>query len=159
MLLEAKSTAISRLRERRRERILRNSDQRIRRILSGPNGTEVRNAPALEGGEGFKDLVYTYGTPKRIDYAIGSFLFVDTEYYLALDYSLHNFSSLWNADGHFFRSRLHLGLNIDLLSRAGFIAEKLWCFIKESLVIALSFILFNALFCVLALIVDRCCSL
>ncbi|CAG9541001.1 unnamed protein product [Cercopithifilaria johnstoni] len=156
-MLLPESRAISRIRERRRERILRNSDQRIRRILSGPNGTEVRNAPALEGGEGFKDLVHSYETPIRIDFAIGSFLFVDTEYYLALDYFLHYLSSLCDADGYFC-SRLRLVLNIDLLSHAGAIVQNLWCFTKESLMVALSFILFNVLFCILALIVGKCCS-
>uniref|UniRef100_A0A0R3S6K6 Uncharacterized protein n=1 Tax=Elaeophora elaphi TaxID=1147741 RepID=A0A0R3S6K6_9BILA len=137
MLLGPERTAISLIRERRRERILQNSDQRIRRILSGPDGTEVRNAPALEGGEGFKDLVYPCGTPIRIDYANDSFLFIDREYYLALDYSLHDVCN-------------------DI---SGAIVQNLWYFIKESLVIALFFILFNALFCIFALIVGKCCSL
>ncbi|VIO86876.1 Uncharacterized protein BM_BM18160 [Brugia malayi] len=57
MLLKSESTTISRIRERRRKRILRNSDQRIRSILGGLDGAELRNAPALEGGECFRNLV------------------------------------------------------------------------------------------------------
>ncbi|VDM10745.1 unnamed protein product [Wuchereria bancrofti] len=156
MLLEPENTTISRIRERRRERILRNSDQRIRSILGGLDGAELRNAPALEGGEGFRNLVSPSETPIRTGYAIGSFLFDDREYYLALDHFLH-LSSLCDAVGYFLQPRLHLGLN--LLSHAGAVVQNIWCFIKESLVVALSFILFNALFCVFALIVDKCCSL
>ncbi|EJW74880.1 hypothetical protein WUBG_14218 [Wuchereria bancrofti] len=63
MLLEPENTTISRIRERRRERILRNSDQRIRSILGGLDGAELRNAPALEGGEGFRNLVSPSETP------------------------------------------------------------------------------------------------
>ncbi|OZC11106.1 hypothetical protein X798_01932 [Onchocerca flexuosa] len=59
MLLESGKTTTSLRRERRRERILQNSDQRIKSILSGPDGTEIRNAPTLEGGEGFKDLLHS----------------------------------------------------------------------------------------------------
>ncbi|EFO17679.2 hypothetical protein LOAG_10818 [Loa loa] len=159
MLLKSENTATSRIRERRRKRILQNSDQRIRSILSGPDGTEARNAPAMEGGEGFKNLVHSSETSLRIDYAIGDFLFVDTEYHLAVDYSLHNLSSLCDVDGQFSRSRLRLGLTVDLLSHAGAVVQNIWCFIKDSLVIALSFILFNALFCILTLVFGKCCAL
>uniref|UniRef100_A0A914ZG32 Uncharacterized protein n=1 Tax=Parascaris univalens TaxID=6257 RepID=A0A914ZG32_PARUN len=41
-------------RQKRRERILMNSGERIKTILSGPGGKECRNEPALEGGEDFK---------------------------------------------------------------------------------------------------------
>ncbi|KHN79823.1 hypothetical protein Tcan_07615 [Toxocara canis] len=40
-------------RQKRRERILMNSGQRINTILSGPGGHEIRNAPVLEGGNDY----------------------------------------------------------------------------------------------------------
>ncbi|CAJ0579563.1 unnamed protein product, partial [Mesorhabditis spiculigera] len=39
------------LRERRKAKILANSEGRMARILSGPGGEEQRRAPAMEGGE------------------------------------------------------------------------------------------------------------
>uniref|UniRef100_A0A1I7VGF8 Uncharacterized protein n=1 Tax=Loa loa TaxID=7209 RepID=A0A1I7VGF8_LOALO len=68
-------------------------------------------------------------------------------------------SSLCDVDGQFSRSRLRLGLTVDLLSHAGAVVQNIWCFIKDSLVIALSFILFNALFCILTLVFGKCCAL
>ncbi|CAI4225422.1 unnamed protein product [Auanema sp. JU1783] len=50
------------LRERRRQRILGNSENRMNRILSGPNGDENRTAPAMEGGEAF-----SFVPPQNVD--------------------------------------------------------------------------------------------
>lgn len=36
-------------RERRRQKVLQNAEGRITRILSGPDGTERRQAPAIDG--------------------------------------------------------------------------------------------------------------
>ncbi|VDK75280.1 unnamed protein product [Litomosoides sigmodontis] len=221
MLPERESTAISRARERRRERILRNSDQRIRKILSGPDGTEIRNAPALEGGQGFEDLVRLHGNPiSEIIYVyiqtsyivaslddfmnknnggsttstksrpsffisctsvgrlwkallIGllmrlavSFLLIQNIiwpwiifYMMSTCKEFFQLSSSYDVDGHLSHSRLHLGSNIDLLAHAGAIVQNLWRFFKEFLVVALSFILFNALFCVFAFIVVKSSSI
>ncbi|VDN41339.1 unnamed protein product [Gongylonema pulchrum] len=50
-------------RERRRERIMQDCDKRIRCILNGPDGSEVRSAPALEGGEGFASVSHASVAP------------------------------------------------------------------------------------------------
>ncbi|VDK63863.1 unnamed protein product [Onchocerca ochengi] len=200
MLREPGNTATSQRRERRRERILRNSDQRIKSILSGPDGTEIRNAPALEGGEGFKDFLHSSeisvrnknnGEGRAISKSIASSPFLCASvnrlwkalliglimrlavsfllirnivwpwiilYMVSVYNKFFQFSSLFDADGHIFRSRLHLGFNVDFLSHAGAIVQNIRCFIRDSLAVALSFILFNAFFCVFALIFGKCCS-
>ncbi|VDO33372.1 unnamed protein product [Brugia timori] len=110
-------------------------------------------------------------------------------YMLSACKKVFQLSSVYAAVGYFLHPRLHLGLNLlsyagyntrfialqentrflfflvylvlyhDQNYILGAVVQNIWCFIKESLMVALSFILFNALFCAFALIVDKCCLL
>ncbi|MCP9265931.1 BMA-VPS-16 [Dirofilaria immitis] len=143
MVSKRRNTAISQRRERRRERILRNSDQRIRTILSGPDGIEERNAPALEDGESFKDLVqsseisisdkrtatskstvsssFSYTSVNRLWKAllIGLIMRLGVSFMLIQNIVwpwtiLYMLLSVCNANGYVLCSRLRFELNIDL---------------------------------------------
>uniref|UniRef100_A0A0K0DL85 Transmembrane protein 188 n=1 Tax=Angiostrongylus cantonensis TaxID=6313 RepID=A0A0K0DL85_ANGCA len=60
MTVESRTLSAAERRERRLKRILGNSEERMKKILSGPDGDEHRLPPMLEGGE-YRSSLFSSG--------------------------------------------------------------------------------------------------